>query len=58
MWKTNKSDLAKKLESVCAEVPKGLNQPYYTGYVSNGMAMLQSVSESYLRHLIIRRNKF
>jgi len=52
MRKTNKSDLAKKLESVCAEVPtlpKVLNQPDNTGYVIDGMAMLQSLNESYFK---------
>ncbi|KAL8561134.1 hypothetical protein ACOMHN_033717 [Nucella lapillus] len=52
MRKTNKSDLAKKLESVCAEVPTlpmVLNQPDNTGYVIDGMAMLQSLNESYFK---------
>ncbi|KAL8601861.1 hypothetical protein ACOMHN_020596 [Nucella lapillus] len=52
MRKTNKSDLAKKLESVCAEVPTlpmVLNQSDNTGYVIDGMAMLQSLNESYFK---------
>ena len=46
------SDMAKKLESVCAEVhtlPKVLNQPDNIGYVINGMAMLQSLNKSYFK---------
>ena len=44
--------MAKKLESVCAEVhtlPKVLNQPDNIGYVINGMAMLQSLNKSYFK---------
>jgi hypothetical protein len=52
MRKTNKSDLAKKLESVCAEVPtlpKVPNQPDNTGYVIDGMAMMQVLNESFFK---------
>ena len=52
MRKTNKSDPARKLEPVCAEVPtlpKVLNQPDSTGYVIDGMAMLQSLNESHFK---------
>ena len=52
MRKTNKSDLAKKLESVWAEVPtlpKVLNQPDNTGYAIDGIAMLRSLNESYFK---------
>jgi hypothetical protein len=58
MRKTNKSDLAKKLESVCAEVPTlptVPNQADNTGYVIDGMAMLQALNKSFFKTL---DNKF
>lgn len=47
--KGNKSELAKKLESVCDEVPdlsQVTGQADGTAYVINGMAMIQSLNES------------
>ncbi len=50
--KTNKAELAKKLESTCEEVhclPTDANQADNTAYLIDGMAMLQSLNESFFK---------
>ena len=51
MRKTNKSDLAKKLESVCAEVPilPKISNHDRTDYVIDGMALMQALNKSFFK---------